>query len=92
MASTSVSNLASHLYTVAYSNFRPTTEKWKPKNITRGAIELIKMMKDVTGAHLRPLLPTYILNGDCSSQYYFSGTTMIDQGHNSWARVKTKSI
>ena len=50
------------------------------------------MLKDVTGAHFRPILPAYILNEDCSSQYYFSGTTINDQGYNGWARVKTKTL
>ena len=81
MASTSVRNLASHLCVVAYSNTRPTTEKWKqPKYLSRGAIELLKLLKNVTGSHFRPMLPAYILNEDCSSQYYFSSTQINDQG------------
>ena len=56
MAFTSVRSLASHLCVVSYSNFRPTTEKWKqPKHLSRGAIQLLKLIKDVTGAHFRPI-------------------------------------
>ena len=93
MTSTSVRNLASHLCAVAYSNFRPTTEKWKqPKYLSRGAIKLLKLMKDVTCAHFRPIFPAYILNEDFISQYYFADTTINDQGYNSWARVQIKSL
>ena len=60
MASTSVRNLGSHLCAISYSNFRPTTEKWHhPKNISRGAKELLKLMKDVTGSHFKPIYKVY---------------------------------
>ena len=50
------------------------------------------MMKDVTGSHFKPIFPAYVLNEDCSSQYYFAGTTINDTKTNSWARVKTASL
>ena len=68
MATTSIRNLANHLCAVSYPNIWPTTEKWKrPKELSRGAIELMQLLKDVTGAHFRPILPAHILNEDCSS-------------------------
>ena len=75
MASTSVRNLASHIAAVAHANFIPVPEKWiPPKGMAKGVVLFIKLLKDVTGAHFKPVESTYLLNEDCSSQYYCSGT------------------
>ena len=75
MASTPVRNLASHIGPVTYSNFRPVTGKWiHHRNLGKGSIMLIKMTTDITGAHIKPIFPAFILNKDDSSQYYFTGT------------------
>ena len=49
-------------------------------------------MLDVTGAHFKPILPAYILNKDCSSQYYFVGDSCKNCTDNSWARVGIESL
>ena len=68
MTSTSIRNLTSHLAAICYSNFRPVPEKWVgPKKLPIGCAQLLKMMKDITRAHFKPLFPAYILNEDCSS-------------------------
>ena len=92
MASTSVRNLASHIAAVAYANFIPCAEKWVvPKGLPIGCLKMIDMLKKVTGAHFQPIKPAYILNGDCSSQYYCSGISSGDSGNNKWSRVTTES-
>ena len=74
MSSTYVRNLASHVDAIAYSNFRPVPEKWNhPKKLSKGATEMIKKIKDVTGTHVKPIHSACLLNEDCSSQYYFLG-------------------
>ena len=83
MASTSVRNLASHIAVVAYSNFRPISEKWSaPKKLPKGSLLLLKLMKDITGSYFRPIFPAYLLNEDCSIHYYFSGTAVDDPTNN----------
>ena len=49
-------------------------------------------MKEVTSAHFKSTFPAYILNEDCSLQYYYAGTTQNDNINNGWARVKTDSL
>ena len=89
MASTSVRNLASHLAAVSYSNFRPVPEKWCfPKKLPKGSSVLLDMMLNVTGAHFKPIFHAYILNEDCTSQYYFAGTS----SNYKWARVTKNTI
>ena len=93
MASTSVRNLASHIAAVAYANFIPVVEKWNiPKGLPRGCIKLISMLKLVTGSHFRPIHPAFLLNEDCSSQYYCSGSIKNDSKNNGWSRVTTQSL
>ena len=50
------------------------------------------MMRDVTGCHFKPIKPAYLLNEDCSSQYYCSGTTKGDPRNNGWSRATTDSL
>ena len=70
MASTSGIKLTRHTGAMAYSNFRPVTEKWiHPKNLGKGSIVLMMTIKYITGAHFKPIFPAFILNEDCSSQY-----------------------
>ena len=93
MASTSVRNLASHIAAVAYANFIPVTEKWTgPKNLPTGCQEMLLLLTRVTGNHFKPIHPAYLLNEDCSSQYYFCGTAKNDSANNGWSRVDTDSL
>ena len=93
MASTSIRNLISHIAAICYSNFRPVPEKWVgPKKLPIGCVQLLKMMKYVTGAHFKPLFSACILNKDCSSQYYVAGTLHDDHINNRWLRVTTNSL
>ena len=93
MASTSVRNLASHIAAVAYANFMPVSEKWiGPKNLPKGCQEMLSLLTRVTGNHFKPIHPAFLLNEDCSSQYYFSGTTKNDSANNGWSRVDTDSL
>lgn len=50
------------------------------------------MMKDVTGAYFKPLFPAYVLNNNCSPQYYFSGTINGDHINNQWACLTTQLL
>ena len=93
MASTSIRNLASHIAAVSYANFRPITEKWVyPKHLPVGCRKLLNLLNQVTGSFFKPINPSYLLNEDCSSQYYFSGTSTSDPHSNGWSRVTTESI
>ena len=49
-------------------------------------------MKDITGTHFKPIFPAFILNEDCSSQYYFAGITLNDTENNRWARVTIDTL
>ena len=93
MVSTSIYNLASRVAAVAYSNFRSVPKKWEaPKKLTKGATLFVKIIKSITGTHVKPIFPAYFLNKYCSSQYSFAGTTMKHRTKNGWARVKTASL
>ena len=93
MASTSVRNLASRVVAVSYANFLPVVEKWVTlKGLPRGCLKLIDMLLSVTGSHFKPILPAYLLNEDCSSQYYCSGSIKGDNVNNGWSRVSTDSL
>ena len=50
------------------------------------------LIKSTTGAHHKPVNPAYLLNEDCSSQYYFAGTSRKDNINNAWARVTEESL
>ena len=92
MASMSVRNLASHIAAVSFANFIPVAEKWSaPKGLPVGCTKLLEMLKMVTGSHFKPVFPAFLLNEDCSSQYFFSGTVRNDPANNGWARVKEES-
>ena len=53
---------------------------------------MINIIKHVTGTHVKPIHPVYLLNEDCSSKYDFDGIIVNNKGSNEWARVKTKSL
>ena len=93
MASISVRNLASHIAAVAFVNFIPITEKWDaPKNLPAGAKKMLELLKMVTGSHFKPIFPAFLLNEDCSSQYYFSGSMKNDHSNNGWSHVTETSL
>ena len=93
MAISSLRNLASHVTAVCYANFVPVAEKWSPpKDLPKGCHELIYILKQITGAHFKPIHPAFLLNKDCSIQYYFSGTVRNDPFNNGWSRVKEDSL
>ena len=50
------------------------------------------MIKRATGTHVKPILPAFLLNEDCTSQYYFSGTVKGDPKNNGWSRVTEDSL
>ena len=92
-ASMSVRNLASHIAAISYANFIPSETKWSgPKGLPRGCYDLIDIIKRVTGSHVKPILPAFLVNEDCTSQYYCSGSTKGDTGNNGWSRVTTESL
>ena len=93
MASMSVRNLAAHIAAICYANYIPCEKKWSgPKNLPLGCYKLIEMIKRVTGAHVKPILPAYLLNEDSTSQYYFSGSVKGDSKNNGWSRVTEESL
>ena len=92
MASMSVRNLASHIAAISYANFIPCDSKWHgPKDLPKGCYTLINMIKKVTGSHFKPILPAFLLNEDCTSQYYCSGSLKGDPVNNGWSRVTEES-
>ena len=68
MASTSVRNMASHIAAISYANFIPCCEKWiGPQGLPRGCKKLLEIMKLATGAHFQLVIPSILLNKDCTS-------------------------
>ena len=57
-----------------------------------GCTLLLDMMRRVIGSHFKPVLQAYILNEDCSSQYYYACSVKSDHGTKSYARVKDTSL
>ena len=93
MASMSVRNLASHISAVSYANFIPSPEKWEgPPGLPRGCIKLLNVMRQATGAHFQPIMPHCLLNEDCTSQYYFTGSALNDASNNGWSRVSDDTL
>lgn len=93
MASTSVRNLASQIGAMACAKFIPTPKKWDhSKVLPKGLNLLLQIMKNITVSHFKPISPAYLLNEDCSSQYYFSGLTRNNYMNNGWYRVTTESL
>ena len=50
------------------------------------------MLYKFTGARFKHIPPAYILNEDCTTQYYFTGSQNNDLHNNGWAKVKTGSL
>ena len=93
MASTLVRNLMSHIGAVAYSNFSPSTTRWEfYYKVTKGAREFIDIIESVTGTFVKPINPAFLLNEDCSSQYFYSGIAPNTNKDNSYSRVKVDAI
>ena len=49
-------------------------------------------VKKTTGSNFKPMNPSYLLNEDATSQYYFSGVSAKDKNSNGWSRVTTESL
>ena len=93
MASTSIRNLLSHIAAISYSNFRPAVDKWEqPNHLTKGAKDYISIIEKVIGAHIKPIHPAYLLNEDCSSQYYYAGTATDSKKQSKLARATTQTL
>ena len=74
MAFASVRNLASYNDAVSYANFKVSTDKWEyHKLLPKGSKWFLDTVYEVNGAHFKHVPPAYILNVDCTSQYYFIG-------------------
>ena len=74
MASTSVRNLLSHICAISYSNFFPCALRWHGYyKVTKGAQEFMDIIQMVTGTFVQPINPEFLLNEDCSSQYFYCG-------------------
>ena len=93
MASTSIRNLISHIAAVAYSNFIFVADEWEqPKNLSKGAVDFINLIEKVIGSHIKPIHPAFLLNEDCSSQYYYAGTSIDSKNTTKMGRVDTQSL
>ena len=93
MASTSVRNLLSHICAIAYSNFFPCKTRWHGYyKVTKGAQEFIDIIQMVTGTFVQPINPAFLLNEDCSSQYFYSGIAPNRNKDKSYSRVKVDAI
>ena len=93
MASALARNLMSHIGAVAYSNFSPSTTRWEfYYKVTKGAREFIDIIESVTGTFVKPINPAFLLNEDCSSQYFYSGIASNTNKDNSYSRVKVDAI
>ena len=57
------------------------------KGFAAGLLYTINMIKKVTGSYFKPILPAFLLNEDCTSQYYCSGSLKGDHVNNGWSRV-----
>jgi len=74
MVGTSVRNLMSHLCAIRSTHFWPSSEPWKrPRNLSKGAIDILEIAKKLVDTHLKLLKPHFLLNIDCSSMYYYEG-------------------
>ena len=93
MASTSVRNLMSHIGAVAYSNFYPCATRWSSfYKVSKGAQEFMDLIQTVTGTFVQPINPAFLLNEDCSSQYFYSGIAPNTNKDKSYSRVKVIKI
>ena len=93
MASTSVRNLGSQVGAVAYSNFKVCVKRWDGYyKVSKGAQECIDIIQKVTGTFVEPINPAFLLNEDCSSQYFYSGVAPNSNKDKSYSRVKVESI
>ena len=93
MASTSVRNLLSHICAIAYSNFFPCALRWHEYyKVTKGAQEFMDIIQMVTGTFVQPINPAFLLNEDCSSQYFYSGIAPNRNKDKTYSRVKVDAI
>ena len=53
---------------------------------------MLELLKTITGTHAKPVFPAYLLNKDCSSQYYFSASIKSDSANNGWLRMNNVSL
>lgn len=75
------------------ASFRPVPRKWvHPKSSHNISMVLLYIMKNITGSYFKPISPVYLLNENCSSQYYFSGSSESDYMNNGWFKVTTESL
>lgn len=71
MSFTYMRNIIRLIDTVAYSNFPPCTIRWESYyKVSNGAQEIIDIIKYMTGTYVQPINSTFLLNKDCSSQYF----------------------
>ena len=83
----------SHIAAIAFAHYRPTCTKWDgPKELGKGAKELLEIVERVTNTRVEPLKPHYLLNTDCSSMYYFAGVKINNKHSNCWSRVCRDSL
>ena len=93
MASTSVRNLGSQVGAVAYSNFKACVKRWDGYyKVSKGAQEFIDIIQKVTGTFVEPINHIFLLNEDCSSQYFYSGLAPNSNKDKTYSRVKVESI
>jgi len=78
---------------VAYSNFTPRSDKWTDyKQVSQGTKEFLEAIIKVTGINFGPINPAFLLNEDCSSQYYYVRVTPQTSKDESYCWVKSTSI
>ena len=93
MALKSVRNLLSYIGAVAYSNFSPCATRWSSYyKVSKGAQEFMDLIQTVTGTFVQPINPAFLLNEDCSSQYFYSGIAPNTNKDKSYSRVKVDAI
>ena len=68
-------------------------EKWNgPNDLPTGCVKLLHLLRNVNGTHFKPVLPDYLPNEDCSSQYYSSDGAKNNFPNNGWFIVISASL